>query len=110
MAGLSAFPWPTLVGGILPLVVGMLIGSLDREMREFLGRAIPVLIPFFAFALGGTLDLARVWQAGLLGVGLGLAVVIVTVMVMTCVIVRLCGGQLGFRGDFGICSGFESFG
>jgi 2-keto-3-deoxygluconate permease len=78
VAGLSAFPWPTLVGGILPLVVGMLIGSLDREMREFLGRAIPVLIPFFAFALGGTLDLARVWQAGLLGVGLGLAVVIVT--------------------------------
>ena len=78
VAGLSAFPWPTLVGGILPLAVGVLIGSLDREMRAFLGRAIPVLIPFFAFALGGSLDLTKVWQAGALGVVLGLAVVVVT--------------------------------
>ena len=78
VAGLSAFPWPTLVGGILPLAVGVLIGSLDREMRAFLGRAIPVLIPFFAFALGGSLDLTKVWQAGALGVALGLAVVVVT--------------------------------
>ena len=78
VAGLAAFPWPTLVGGILPLLFGMLIGNLDREMREFLSRAIPVMIPFFAFALGAHLDLARVWQAGLLGVGLGLAVVVVT--------------------------------
>jgi 2-keto-3-deoxygluconate permease len=78
VAGLSAFPWPTLVGGILPLAIGMLVGNLDREMREFLGRAIPVLIPFFAFALGANLDLAKVWQAGLLGLGMGIAVVVVT--------------------------------
>jgi 2-keto-3-deoxygluconate permease len=77
-AGLSAFPWQTLVGSILPLLAGMLLGNLDRELRDFLARAVPVLIPFFAFALGTGLDLGRVWQAGLLGVGLGVAVVIVT--------------------------------
>ena len=77
-AGLAAFPWPTLLGSILPLLVGMVLGNLDREMREFLGRAIPVMIPFFAFALGANLDLGKVWQAGLLGLGLGLAVVVVT--------------------------------
>ncbi|MGV7247046.1 2-keto-3-deoxygluconate permease, partial [Caballeronia sp. M23-90] len=78
VAGLSAFPWPTLVGSILPLVVGMLLGNLDREMRDFLARAVPVMIPFFALALGASLDLHKVWQAGLLGIGLGLAVVVVT--------------------------------
>lgn len=78
VAGLSAFPWQTLVGSILPLLVGMLLGNLDREMRDFLSRAIPVLIPFFAFALGAGLDLTKVWQAGLLGLGLGVAVVVVT--------------------------------
>ena len=78
VAGLSAFPWPTLVGSILPLVVGMILGNLDRDMREFLSRAIPVMIPFFAFALGSGLDLGKVWQAGLLGLGLGVAVVVVT--------------------------------
>ena len=78
VAGLSAFPWQTLVGSILPLAFGMLIGNLDRNLREFLGRAVPVMIPFFAFALGAGLDLQKVWQAGLLGVGMGVAVVIVT--------------------------------
>ncbi len=78
VAGLSAFPWQTLVGSLLPLLAGMILGNLDRDMRDFLGRAIPVLIPFFAFALGAGLDLSKVWQAGLLGLGLGLTVVTLT--------------------------------
>lgn len=78
VAGLSAFPWQTLVGSLLPLVLGMALGNLDREMRDFLGRATPVLIPFFAFALGAGLDLSKVWQAGLLGLGMGIAVVVLT--------------------------------
>jgi 2-keto-3-deoxygluconate permease len=56
----------------------MVLGNLDRELREFLGRAVPVMIPFFAFALGGTLSLASVVGAGLLGVALGLFVVVVS--------------------------------
>ncbi len=82
VAGLSAFPWQTLVGAVLPLATGILLGNLDRELREFLGRAVPVLIPFFAFALGASLNLALVWKAGLLGLGLGLAVVAVSGMVL----------------------------
>jgi 2-keto-3-deoxygluconate permease len=78
VAGLSSFPWQTLLGAVLPLLLGMLLGNLDRELREFLGRAIPVMIPFFAFALGANLDLNKVWQAGLLGLGMGFAVVVVT--------------------------------
>jgi 2-keto-3-deoxygluconate permease len=76
VAGLSAFPWPTLAGAILPLVAGMVLGNLDRELREFLGRAVPVLIPFFAFALGAGIELRNVWQSGLLGLALGLGVVV----------------------------------
>jgi 2-keto-3-deoxygluconate permease len=78
VAGLSAFPWQTLVGAILPLVLGLMLGNLDRELRVFLGRAAPTLIPFFGFALGATLDLHRVWQAGMLGLALGLFVVAVS--------------------------------
>ena len=78
VAGLSTFPWQTLVGGILPLVLGMVLGNLDREMRAFLAKAVPVMIPFFALALGAGLDLHKVWQAGMVGIGLGVAVVIVT--------------------------------
>jgi 2-keto-3-deoxygluconate permease len=78
VAGLSSFQWPALVGAILPLVAGMILGNLDRELRDFLSKAVPVMIPFFAFALGTGLNLTQVWQAGLLGVGMGVAVVIVT--------------------------------
>ncbi|WP_174788512.1 2-keto-3-deoxygluconate permease [Leminorella grimontii] len=78
LAGLSAFPWQTMVGAILPLVFGMLIGNLDREMRDFLKVASPVMIPFFALSLGFGLDLTKIWQAGLMGVLLGVGVVVVT--------------------------------
>jgi 2-keto-3-deoxygluconate permease len=76
VAGLSAFPWPALLGAVLPLVVGMVLGNLDRELREFFAQAVPVLIPFFAFALGAGIDIKNVWQSGLLGLLLGLGVVL----------------------------------
>jgi 2-keto-3-deoxygluconate permease len=82
LGGVLAFPWQTLLGAILPLLVGIALGNLDRDMRAFLGKAAPALIPFFAFAIGSSLDLSKVWQAGLLGVALGGAAVVVGSLVM----------------------------
>ena len=90
--GLSAFPWQTLVGAILPLAVGMLLGNLDSDLRAFLSNGTSLLIPFFAFALGCTLNLHRVWEAGLLGVGLGVALVVITSICMV-LVDRLIGGN-----------------
>src|ERR1700712_1176832 len=45
LGGLLAFPWQTLLGAILPLAIGITLGNLDRDMREFLGKAAPALIP-----------------------------------------------------------------
>jgi 2-keto-3-deoxygluconate permease len=78
VAGLSSFPWQTLVGAILPLLVGVLLGNLDPEIREFLGKAAPAMIPFFAFALGASMNLARIRDAGLAGLVLGVAVIAVS--------------------------------
>lgn len=92
VAGLSAFPWQTLLGAILPLLVGIILGNLDPACRAFFGKAAPPLIPFFAFALGSTLDLHKVVEAGLLGVGLGLAVVAFTGLALF-LADRLTGGN-----------------
>jgi 2-keto-3-deoxygluconate permease len=92
VAGLSTFPWPTLLGAILPLAVGMILGNLDPEVREFLGKAVPVLIPFFAFALGATLNLRLVWTAGLVGLALGASVLLVSGFFLV-IADRLSGGN-----------------
>jgi 2-keto-3-deoxygluconate permease len=92
VVGLSAFPWQTLVGAILPIAIGMLLGNIDPELRAFLSSGVSVLIPFFAFALGAMLDLHRVWAAGLLGLALGLAVVLVCAVCLI-LVDRLIGGN-----------------
>jgi 2-keto-3-deoxygluconate permease len=78
VAGLSSFPWQTLVGAILPLFAGVVLGNLDPEIRDFLGKAAPAMIPFFAFALGASMNLTRIRDAGLAGLVLGIAVVAVS--------------------------------
>ena len=92
--GLSTFPWHTLLGALLPLIVGIVLGNLDPELREFLGNGAAVLIPFFAFAIGATLDLHRIWEAGLLGLALGLITMLVSAVALIATD-RLVGGNGG---------------
>lgn len=99
LGGLLAFPWQTLLGAILPLAIGILLGNLDREMREFLGKAAPALIPFFAFAIGAGLNLTAVWRAGLLGLALG-----VVVLVISCCVMFLADRVSGGKGLAGLAA------
>jgi 2-keto-3-deoxygluconate permease len=50
------------------------------------------MIPFFGFALGATLDLHRLWAAGLLGLALGTAVVLLSSPALI-LVDRLFGGK-----------------
>ena len=92
IAGLAAFPWQTFVGAILPLIVGMILGNLDRDMRDFLSRAVPVMIPFFAFALGCGLNLSNIVNGGMLGILMGVAVVAISGIILLSVD-KLTGGN-----------------
>jgi len=77
-SGLATFEPRLFVGAVLPFIIGFALGNLDSELREYFGKASNVMIPFFAFALGNTIDLNVIGKTGFLGVMLGISVIIVT--------------------------------
>ncbi|MBK5143047.1 2-keto-3-deoxygluconate transporter [Budviciaceae bacterium BWR-B9] len=77
-AGIASFEPQAFVGAVLPFLIGFALGNLDPELREFFSKAVHTLIPFFAFALGNTINLGVILETGLLGILLGVGVIIVT--------------------------------
>lgn len=74
------FPVIAFIAVLLPIGIGMLLGNLDQDIREFLkpGEFLPV--PFFAFALGAGMDFATFLKMEVLlaGLALGLMTTILT--------------------------------
>lgn len=77
-AGVASFEPRLFIGAVMPFVIGFILGNLDHELRDLFGRATQTMIPFFAFALGNTIDLSVILKTGLLGIVLGISVIIVT--------------------------------
>lgn len=96
-AGIASFEPHVFVGAVLPFLVGFALGNLDAELREFFSKAVQTLIPFFAFALGNTIDLSVIAQTGLLGILLGLAVIVITGVPLI-ITDKLIGGGDGTAG------------
>jgi 2-keto-3-deoxygluconate permease len=76
-AGLASIPLITLLGVILPLIIGVILGNIDADMRSFLSKAGMVMIPFFAFGLGCGINLKTIYLSGFSGLLLGILTVII---------------------------------
>ena len=96
-AGLASFEPHHFIGAVLPFLIGFTLGNLDHDLRAFFSKATPVLIPFFGFALGNTINLAVIVHTGLLGIVLGVAVIIITGIPLI-IADRVIGGGNGTAG------------
>ncbi|EGK13427.1 2-keto-3-deoxygluconate permease [Kroppenstedtia eburnea] len=72
------FSLQSFISVLLPILVGMLLGNLDSDMRQFLSKGSDMLIPFFAFALGMSIDFGKIVEGGLSGILLGVMTVVLT--------------------------------
>lgn len=91
-AGLAVIPWLTMLSVIAPIIAGAILGNLDDDLRQFFGSHEPIIVPFMAFTLGQTINLASVVTAGVPGVMLGVAAWAITGTV--CILAdRLLGGS-----------------
>lgn len=76
----SSFPIISFIAVLLPIAIGMILGNLDEDIRDFLkaGEILPV--PFFAFALGAGMNLASFFNPSVVtaGLAIGLMTTILT--------------------------------
>ncbi|PQP83916.1 2-keto-3-deoxygluconate permease [Paenibacillus sp. PCH8] len=66
------------VAVLLPLIVGVIIGNLDRNLGDWLYKGSDKLVPFFAFSLGMGINFSSIIQGGLGGIMLGVLTVLLT--------------------------------
>ncbi|WP_428911954.1 2-keto-3-deoxygluconate permease [Niallia sp. Krafla_26] len=66
------------VAVLVPLLLGIVLGNLDSDMKEFLTKGADAVIPFIVFALGMGINFTAIIQGGLAGIALGVLTVVLT--------------------------------
>ncbi|HOE56431.1 MAG TPA: 2-keto-3-deoxygluconate permease [Bacillota bacterium] len=75
LSGVASFDAVALLASVVPLIVGIILGNLDHDIRDFLEPGIMFTLPFLAFCLGTGLNLKNIVTGGFTGIFLGLVVV-----------------------------------
>ncbi|HZH60094.1 MAG TPA: 2-keto-3-deoxygluconate permease [Metabacillus sp.] len=71
------FPLIAFIAVLLPILIGMILGNLDGDIRNFLSAGETLVIPFFAFALGAGMNLSNFFNPEVVGAGIVLALMTV---------------------------------
>lgn len=88
VSGMGSFSPMAILAGIIPMIIGFIVGNLDHEWRDILATGMVLLPPFNGFAIGAGMNLFNVINAGISGIVLGLITLLFT-GVLTFIIVSI---------------------
>ncbi len=71
-SGLANVPVKALIATIGPILVGMILGNIDKDFSKFLAPAGSIMIPFVGFCLGAGINITNLVKGGPQGIILGL--------------------------------------
>jgi len=78
IAGGTSISWQEYATILLPLCIGILLSTIDNEIKEATKGGTELVIPIMGFILGANIDLSKIAQAGFSGVFLFIIVIVVT--------------------------------
>ncbi|MFA0076801.1 2-keto-3-deoxygluconate transporter [Vibrio artabrorum] len=76
--GMASFHLQAFIGTIIPFAAGLILGNLDKDLKEFFSKGVALLIPFFGFSLGCGINIGVLADTGIAGIILSLFVIVIT--------------------------------
>ncbi|MDS0524329.1 2-keto-3-deoxygluconate permease [Clostridium sp. SHJSY1] len=78
VSGASSIQYQEYITILLPLCIGILLSTIDEEIREASKKGNAIILPVMGFVLGANIDLSKVLEGGFSGVFLFVIVMVVT--------------------------------
>lgn len=60
--------WTPILSTLVPIILGMLVGNLDKDMSKFLAPGVAVMTPLMGWSFGSSINLIDALQAGPQGI------------------------------------------
>lgn len=80
--GLGDIDWTPVISVFLPLVVGIVLGNLDKEMAKIFGACMPALLILLGWLLGQSMNLFEAIRTGPSGILVSVIFIILTMPLM----------------------------
>lgn len=71
-SGAASIPVQSLFAALFPMILGVIVGNLYPEVRQFFKPGVHACIPLIGISIGSSLDVMMIFKAGISGIILGL--------------------------------------
>lgn len=78
----STIDWTLLISILIPLIFGLIIGNIDRQMAEFFYPAITIITPIMGWSFGSGINIINAFEASFQGIFLSILFYLLTLPIL----------------------------